>query len=74
MLSTRISQLGITSCIHNDAMGVQLNHFKGVDVEARASEKVELLNSDDNDGLSVSDPDSSSDDDMEIRRRMKRDV
>jgi hypothetical protein len=74
MLSIRISQLGITSCIHNDATGVQLNHFKGVDVEASASEKVEPLSSNDNDGLSVSNPDPSSDDDMEIRRRMKRDV
>jgi hypothetical protein len=53
----------VASCIHNDATGVQLNHVKGVDVEATALEKVEPSSSDDDGGLSDSDPDSSSDDD-----------
>jgi len=51
------------SCIHRDAISIQLQHGKAVDARAIASCKGELLHSEDDDVLSNSDPDLSGSDD-----------
>jgi hypothetical protein len=51
------------SCMHMDAIGIQLQHSKAVDAKAIATCEGELLRSEDDDVLRDSDPDLSSSDD-----------